>query len=67
MKPERWRQIEGLYQAAMEHDASERENFLDAACSGDEELRREVESLFVANEQVKIRPAVDPAPATSCG
>jgi eukaryotic-like serine/threonine-protein kinase len=53
MKPERWQQIEGLYQAAMEHDATERENFLDAACSGDEELRREVESLLVANEQVK--------------
>src|SRR5262245_6743527 len=53
MKPERWRQIEELYQAALEHDANERGNFLEEACSGDEELHREVESLLVAHEQAK--------------
>jgi len=53
MKPERWRQIEYLYQAALELDATERGNFLDEVCSGDEELRREVESLLVANEKAE--------------
>jgi len=46
MTPERWRQIDRLYQAALERDATEREAFLDKACAGDEELRREVESLL---------------------
>ncbi len=53
MRPERWRQIDRLYQAALERDAAERGAFLDEACRGDEELRREVESLLAANEQAK--------------
>src|SRR5262249_40719185 len=53
MNPERWRQIEGLYQTAWERDAAERAAFLDEACAGDEELRREVESLLAADEQAK--------------
>ncbi len=46
MTPERWREIERLYHAALEHDGAERAAFLHDACSGDEELRREVESLL---------------------
>src|SRR5215475_4036189 len=53
MKPERWRQIERLFQTALELDAAERAAFLGESCAGDEELRREVESLLVANEQAK--------------
>jgi serine/threonine protein kinase len=53
MRPERWRQIDRLYQAALERDANERGAFLDEACAGDEELRREVESLLAANEKAK--------------
>src|SRR5262245_20755657 len=53
MRPERWRQIERLYQAALEWDAIERAAFLDEACAGDEELRREVESLLAADEEAK--------------
>jgi len=53
MNPERWRQIEGLYQAIWERDAAERAAILDEACAGDEELRREVESLLAAGEQAK--------------
>ena len=53
MKPERWRQIERLFQTALELDAAERAAFLGEACAGDEELRREVESLLAANEQAK--------------
>ncbi len=46
MTPERWREIERLYHAALERDAGERAVFLADACGGDHELRREVESLF---------------------
>src|SRR5262245_15392005 len=45
MKPERWKRIEALYHATLERGASERAAFLADACSGDEALRREVESL----------------------
>jgi serine/threonine protein kinase len=44
--PNRWSRIEGLYHAARERSAGERAAFLDAACGGDAELRREVESLL---------------------
>src|SRR5258707_9814279 len=46
MTPERWRQIELLCNAALEREASQREAFLVQACRGDDELRREVESLL---------------------
>jgi len=46
MDSEQWKQVEALYNAALEIDAGERENFLAAACAGDEELRREVVSLL---------------------
>lgn len=46
MKAERWRQIERLYHAALEREPDERAAFLDEACAGDDELRREVESLL---------------------
>jgi serine/threonine protein kinase/TolB-like protein len=47
MEPERWRQVERLYHAALEQEASEWEAFLDAACSGDPGLRDEVGSLLI--------------------
>src|SRR5262245_50388900 len=46
MKPERWKQIERLYHAALERESGARGTFLDQACEGDEELRREVTSLL---------------------
>src|SRR5260370_5840904 len=51
MKPERWQQIDQVLEAALERNRSERAAFLDQACAGDEELRREVESLLRAHEQ----------------
>jgi serine/threonine protein kinase len=53
MRPERWRQIDRLYQAALERGATERGAFLDEACARDEELRREVESMLAAHEKAK--------------
>jgi Tol biopolymer transport system component len=46
MTAARWRQIDDLYHAALERDASERAAFLASACGEDESLRHEVESLL---------------------
>ena len=46
MQPQRWQQIERLYQAALEREKSQRPEFLADACAGDAELLREVESLL---------------------
>jgi hypothetical protein len=51
MKPERWKRIEQLYDAALELDVSRRAAFLDQACGDDEELRRVVASLLASDEQ----------------
>ncbi len=51
MKPERWRQINDLYYAALERDEAARVAFLDEACVADESLRREVESLLESNDK----------------
>ena len=48
MTPERWEQITEIYQSALEINSSERLAFLDEACAGDPDLRREVESLLKA-------------------
>ncbi len=53
MNPERWRQIEDLYHAALEREESERPAFLEQACGGDEALRREVESLLSFHQQAR--------------
>jgi len=46
MEPERWRQIEALYHAALERPEGERAALLAQACAGDPALRGEVESLL---------------------
>src|SRR2546425_120949 len=46
MTRERWKEIERLYQAALEREPDDRAIFLEEACAGDEALRREVESLL---------------------
>ncbi|HET7695827.1 MAG TPA: LpqB family beta-propeller domain-containing protein [Vicinamibacterales bacterium] len=46
MTPERWRRIEELYHGAYVRPAADRAAFLDAACRGDDGLRREVEALL---------------------
>jgi serine/threonine-protein kinase len=57
--PERWQKIEHLYHAAIERSGTERSAFLADACGGDEDLRREVESLIAQESDTKIidRPA----------
>lgn len=51
MDPERWQQIDQLFHSALERRASERAAFLAQACTGDEALRREVESLIGSHER----------------
>ena len=46
MSPERWRRIEEVYHSAQEQAPDQRAAFLAEACGGDDELRREVESLL---------------------
>src|SRR5262247_4934647 len=61
MKPERWRQIDQLLEAALERRPDERAAFLAAACAGDESLQLEVESLLRSDEAAESfieKPAV---------
>ncbi|MCA1615674.1 MAG: protein kinase [Acidobacteria bacterium] len=45
----RWRRVKEIFHAAAGLDAAGRGAFLDEACAGDAELRREVESLLAAD------------------
>jgi tetratricopeptide (TPR) repeat protein/tRNA A-37 threonylcarbamoyl transferase component Bud32 len=49
MDPARLQQIQDLYHSACERGPGERGAFLKEACGGDDELRREVESLLAQN------------------
>src|SRR5215471_2126377 len=46
MDPDRWRQIAGVYESALEREGAARTAFLAEACREDSDLRREVESLL---------------------
>ena len=50
MQPERWEQINDLFQSAVEHAPEDRVAFLEEACRGDEALCREVKSLIACYE-----------------
>ncbi len=52
MTPERWKRIEELAEAALEHDTSERAAFLESACAHDPDLCRQVERFLGAFEQI---------------
>ncbi|GEM_PF-126932 len=51
MNPQRWQQINQLFQTAVELPAAERPEFLRQQCSDDETLRVEIESLLHSDEQ----------------
>ena len=53
MKPERWQQIDQILDGALLREGSQRESFLDEACSGDASLRQEVESLLEAGDRAE--------------
>jgi eukaryotic-like serine/threonine-protein kinase len=53
MTPERWKQVDQLLQDALDREPSDRVVFLSKACDGDDELRREVESLLGFHERAE--------------
>src|SRR5213078_1190359 len=53
MTSERWQQVNDLFQLAAERAPEERTTYLEAACQGDEGLRREVESLIASYERAE--------------
>jgi eukaryotic-like serine/threonine-protein kinase len=62
MTPEHWEQVALLHRAALQHEESRRAAFLYGACAGDEDLRREVESLLAYEEKAETfmeLPAVE--------
>jgi eukaryotic-like serine/threonine-protein kinase len=50
MRPDRWRQLEELYHAALEQDPAARAQFVVESTDGDKELRRELESLLAQGD-----------------
>ena len=53
MDPERWQQIQDLFDRALELDGADRETLLDRETTGDDSLRLEVESLLAADHAGK--------------
>jgi eukaryotic-like serine/threonine-protein kinase len=51
LSPERWRRISALADEALDLPLEERPQYLDRACSGDPELRGEVETLLLADRE----------------
>src|SRR5437773_3608014 len=65
MTAERWKQVNDLFQSAVERAPETRAAFLDEGCHGDEDLRREVESLLTSHERAENfieLPAFEVAP-----
>ncbi|HKV41653.1 MAG TPA: protein kinase, partial [Blastocatellia bacterium] len=50
MNPDRWRQIDSVFQAVLESDPDLRLSHLDQTCKGDPELRDQVATLLAAHE-----------------
>src|SRR5215831_5305277 len=63
MEPQRWKEIDRIFAAALERDTAERPAFLDQACAGDAQLRNEVESLIahVVPDYLADGPAAEEA------
>ena len=49
MNTERWRQIDELFQNAVELDPARRADYLEQACAGDHALRSEIESMIASD------------------
>src|SRR5271157_3660762 len=51
MEQERWRNVEELFHAALEHGPEARQAFLEVVCGQDADLRRQVELLLAKDEE----------------
>jgi eukaryotic-like serine/threonine-protein kinase len=71
MTPERWQQVKEIFNSAIAYRPEERSSFISQACSGDEDLRSEVESLIASHEQSGSfaidRPAFEAAASLLAG
>jgi serine/threonine protein kinase len=54
---EKWERIQSLFLEALDRSPEERTRFLETACSGDVELRREVESLLAHDKSGELLDA----------
>ena len=64
MNREQWKRIDEILDIALEIEPNKREAFLDKACAGDENLRKEVEVLLAADQNensLMEAPALDGA------
>jgi TolB-like protein/Flp pilus assembly protein TadD/tRNA A-37 threonylcarbamoyl transferase component Bud32 len=76
MTPERWKQIEEVFQAALDLPEAERRGFVAGACAGDDTLREQVAALIAQHDEAgdfieapafaaaDLHPAVDPHATT---
>ncbi len=51
MAAERWQRVKDVFQAALDRHGDERAAYLEEACAGDADSRREVESLLAHHEE----------------
>ena len=54
MNPDRWKEIDELFSAALALEPDKRASFLDKACAGDDALRKEVETLLASDQQSHV-------------
>jgi serine/threonine protein kinase/Tfp pilus assembly protein PilF len=54
MSPEFWQRIQEVVESALELGPCEREAFLERACTGDDALRKEVDSLLAVDDEAGI-------------
>jgi len=62
LTPQRWAQIRRVFDAALEQPERDRHAYLRICCDGDEELRKEVESLLASHQESEgflKQPAAD--------
>ena len=53
MTPEEWQRVQEILESAMDVDPGSRSAFIRKACGGDENLRREVESLLADHQKAE--------------
>ena len=66
MQPELWQEIDRLYHAALRQEKTARQAYLAKACAGNEDLRRDLESLLALDEEAGSfleTPAIEEAAA----
>ena len=51
MKPEQWQRLNEVFQGAVRLAPSQRAAFLDAACAGDDVLRRRIEAMLASDDR----------------